>query len=184
MKENFKVSQYKFSFATMNNNQQDEKPPEGEKDAEEEIQEEEEDETDYAVYQEDADDDFGLLEADDNDEVKMITKIFQHCSKGNLEQLELLSQRNNYKRFRKWLKSHDDQYNIPFHYAAMNGHQEILEFLHKHFKISPDEKGQNKMIALHFAARYGKVCSEAADDEDKTWKTVDYLLKIGGDGLG
>ena len=56
--------------------------------------------------------------------------------------------------------SHDDQYNTPFHYAAMNCHNEMLGYLLETFKVRIDELGQNRMSALHFAARYG--------DEDKT----------------
>ena len=60
-----------------------------------------------------------------------------------------------HRNFRKYLLSHDDQYNTPFHYAAMNCHNEMLGYLLETFKVKIDELGQNRMSALHFAARYG-----------------------------
>ena len=42
-----------------------------------------------------------------------------------------------------------------------------------HFRV--DERGQNKMTPLHYAARYGKI--DSASKSEKTWKAIAFLMK-------
>ena len=51
------------------------------------------------------------------------------------------------------------QYNTPFHCAAMNCHQEMLEHLHTTYKVEVNDRGHNKRTAMQLAARYGRVSS-------------------------
>lgn len=139
-----------------------------------------EDIIDGTIIDDDPDESFEILETDDDSEKKIITKLFQVCRTGQLEKLKTLSKTFPEKKMKKLLQNHDDKYNIPLHYAAMNSHYEILQYLHDKFKLKVDELGQNKMIALHFAGRYGKVSPGTLHPDDKTWKTINYLLHVGG----
>ena len=47
-----------------------------------------------------------------------------------------------------------------------------------------DEKGQNKMTPLHYAARYGKIDSAKATEatkSEKTWKAIEFLMRHSND---
>ena len=103
-----------------------------------------------------------VIEAEDDFERKDTTKIFNLCLSGDVEKLKILEKSKNFseKKFRKWISSHDDKYNTPFHYAAKHCHKEMLEHLVENWKLDINELGHNKMTALHFAARYGKLSEE------------------------
>lgn len=105
---------------------------------------------------------YQVLEAEDDFERKDTTKIFNLCLSGDVEKLIKLEKSKTFseKKFKKCIASHDDKYNTPFHYAAKNCHREMLEHLVDKWKIDLNELGHNKMTALHFAARYGKLSEE------------------------
>lgn len=83
----------------------------------------------------------------------------------------------------------------------MNCHQEMLEHLHENYKIDVNERGHNRRTAMHLAARYGRVRSNESDEgvsntalnanfetyqsqEDRTWKTVKYLIDATSSQIG
>ena len=55
---------------------------------------------------------FDVLEAEDDFEKKIITKIFNLCRNGDLEKLKSLENTYSRRRMTRWLASHDDKYSI------------------------------------------------------------------------
>ena len=101
--------------------------------------------------------DIKLLDIEDVDEERVTKKIFSICQHGKKDKLEKLAKSyKKSKKFKKLLTTHDEHYNTPFHIAARYCHKPLLEYICKHWKIDINERGYNKMTALHYAARYGK----------------------------
>ena len=152
---------------------------------------------DHEVQDGVTDDEFDILDTEDVSEKKMIQYIFKIVKDGKLDKLINLQNNFGEKKMKKWLSSRDEKFNNPFHYAAMNCDRNMMEWLLTNIKLKVEEKGQNQMVALHFAARYGKLPkplkpSEVRDErltkvlilrinlqkeEDRTWLAVEYLLR-------
>ena len=103
------------------------------------------------------DDEFDILDTEDVSEKKMIQYIFKIVKDGKLDKLINLQNNFGEKKMKKWLSSRDEKFNNPFHYAAMNCDRNMMEWLLTNIKLKAEERGQNQMVALHFAARYGKL---------------------------
>ena len=103
------------------------------------------------------DDEFDILDTEDVSEKKMIQYIFKTVKDGKPEKLISLQSNFGEKKMKKWLNSRDEKYNNVFHYAAMNCDLKMMEWLQTNNRLKVEEKGQNQMVALHFAARYGKL---------------------------
>ena len=103
-----------------------------------------------------ADEEFDILDMDDVSEKKMIQYIFKIVKDGKTERLSKLQENYGEKKMKKWLTSRDEKFNTPLHYASMNTDLPMMEWLLTNIKLKVEEKGQHQMVALHFAARYGK----------------------------
>ena len=112
---------------------------------------------DHEVQDGVTDDEFDILDTEDVSEKKMIQYIFKIVKDGKLDKLINLQNNFGEKKMKKWLSSRDEKFNNPFHYAAMNCDRNMMEWLLSSIKLKAEERGQNQMVALHFAARYGKL---------------------------
>ena len=81
----------------------------------------------------------------------MIQYIFKIVKDGKLDKLINLQNNFGEKKMKKWLSSRDEKFNNPFHYAAMNCDRSMMEWLLTSIKLKAEERGQNQMVALHFA---------------------------------
>ena len=102
-------------------------------------------------------DEFDILDTENVSEKKMIQYIFKIVKDGKPQKLRNLQKNFGEKKMKKWLSSRDEKYNNPFHYAAMNCDVSMMDWLLTKIRLKAEEKGQNQMVALHFAARYGKL---------------------------
>ena len=102
-------------------------------------------------------DEFDILDTENVSEKKMIQYIFKIVKDGKPQKLRNLQKNFGEKKMKKWLSSRDEKYNNPFHYAAMNCDVSMMDWLLAKIRLKAEEKGQNQMVALHFAARYGKL---------------------------
>ena len=102
-------------------------------------------------------DEFDILDTENVSEKKMIQYIFKIVKDGKPQKLRNLQKNFGEKKIKKWLSSRDEKYNNPFHYAAMNCDVSMMDWLLTKIRLKAEEKGQNQMVALHFAARYGKL---------------------------
>ena len=102
-------------------------------------------------------DEFDILDTENVSEKKMIQYIFKIVKDGKPKKLKNLQKNFGEKKMKKWLSSRDEKYNNPFHYAAMNCDVSMMDWLLTKIRLKAEEKGQNQMVALHFAARYGKL---------------------------
>ena len=112
---------------------------------------------DHEVQDGVTDDEFDILDTEDVSEKKMIQYIFKTVKDGKLDKLKNLQNNFGEKKMKKWLSSRDEKFNNPFHYAAMNCDLSMMDWLLIDIKLKAEERGQNQMVALHFAARYGKL---------------------------
>lgn len=102
-------------------------------------------------------DEFDILDTENVSEKKMIQYIFKIVKDGKPQKLRNLQKNFGEKKMKKWLSSRDEKYNNPFHYAAMNCDVSMMDWLLTKIRLKAEERGQNQMVALHFAARYGKL---------------------------
>ena len=63
---------------------------------------------------------FDVLEAEDDFEKKIITKIFNLCRNGDLEKLKSLENTYSRRRMTRWLASHDDKYSMSLIVLKLN----------------------------------------------------------------
>jgi len=124
---------------------------------------------------------YRILEAEDHFDREISSLVFNICRKGDKDELQRLHEKfdkgTESKKFKKCISNRDDENNTPFHYAAMNCHQDTLEYLLEDLKVNVDELGQNQMSALHLAARYGdEDNSDNNPDTAKTLKIVKFLV--------
>ena len=63
---------------------------------------------------------FDVLEAEDDFEKKIITKIFNLCRNGDLEKLKSLENTYSRRRMTRWLASHDDKYSMSVIVLKLN----------------------------------------------------------------
>ena len=102
---------------------------------------------------------------DNNPETNKI--IFTLAKSGGKEQIEKAIEEIKNKTQKKIklkaiLNQKDDLGNTPQHYAARDGHADVLEHLIKN-DADIEAQGQNDLKVFHFAARYGQ-------DEEKVWE--------------
>ena len=102
-------------------------------------------------------DEFDILDTENVSEKKMIQYIFKIVKDGKPQKLRNLQKNFGEKKMKKWLSSRDEKYNNPFHYAAMNCDVSMMDWLLTKIRLKAEERGQNQMVALHFAARYGNL---------------------------
>ena len=112
-----------------------------------------------------------------DDSLKLARKnLFDFAKRGATEELNILLKKveetyfDNGKKFKDFLDKTDELGNTPQHYAAREGHPNVIQTL-AIFGADLQACGQEKMKVPFFAAHFGR-------DSDKVWECIDKIREL------